>query len=105
MADETYDRKELELFVRNVWNLYFAIDPKDNLKSMTNFLDKLKESFENGSPEEICISGHKDALNSINFSTSKIDDLRHLGKSLLENICQDLLFDGDSSDYSGSESE
>lgn len=103
MALTTIDPSEVERFVSSVWSMSLALSSGGRscgevLRGMSSFLNKFADTFDRGSPEQLCVKSHNAVLRqlismSLTSSGIPVADLRHVGKSILEYICIDLLFD------------
>ena len=74
---------------------------------MWTFLHRFAQTLERGSPEIICVKSHQSVLKQMIAMSAtakgiKVDDLRHIGRSILDYICIDMLFndEDDEDDYS-----
>lgn len=115
MATPTIDQADLERFVSSVWSMTLALSCGrracgDILKGVSSFLTKFAETLEKGSPEIICVKSHNAVVRQLITMANSNDgipvaDLRHVGKSLLEYICIDMLFDDEEDDYSDDEDD
>ena len=113
MALTTIDPIEVERFVSSVWSMTLALSPGaracgEVLRGMSGFLSKFADTLDRGSPEQLCVKSHNAVIRqlismSVTASGIPVADLRHVGKSILEYICIDLLFDD--GEYSDEEEE
>lgn len=111
----TIDQADLERFVSSVWSMTLALSCGrracgDVLKGVSSFLTKFADTLEKGSPEIICVKSHNAVVRQLIVMSNSnegipVADLRHVGKSLLEYICIDMLFDDEEDDDYSDEDE